>query len=233
MFPKKGNFFPGGNDRENGSASYASMIAQALRRELGSSHRATKTVMHWTGASERTAKHWLAGHHGPGGGYLIVLMRESEAVCEAILTAAGRRDAVIAARMLAAHGKVAEVMALVRRDVSGPAEDRAVDLDQGAGCGGRGSDDREVNRVNDRNRGLTGPAPKERLNPRQRWYLEALAAGKEVRAGDLQRRWGVSEKTARRDVAALKDCGMIEFVGPPKTGRYRLASGIISGGESP
>ena len=202
------------------------MIAQALRRELGSSHRATKTVMHWTGASERTAKHWLAGHHGPGGGYLIVLMRESDAVYEAILTAARRRDAVIAARMLAARGSVAEVMALVRREVSGPAEDTAMDLDQRAGRGGRGSDDRKNDRINDRindrNRGPAGPAPKERLNPRQRWYLEALAAGKEVRAGDLRRRWGVSEKTARRDVAALKDCGMIEFVGPPKTGRYRL-----------
>jgi hypothetical protein len=222
MFPKKGNFFPGGNDRENGSAKYAAMIAQALRRELGSSHRATKTVMHWTGASERTAKHWLAGHYGPGGGYLIVLMHESEAVYEAILTAAGRRDAVLAARMLAARGGVAEVMALVRREVSGPAEDRAMDLDKRADRGGRGSDDRINDRVNDRNRGSAGTTPKERLNQRQRWYLEALAAGNEVRAGDLRRRWGVSEKTARRDVAALKDCGMIEFVGPPKTGWYRL-----------
>ena len=52
--------------------------------------------------------------------------------------------------------------------------------------------------------------------------LEALAAGEEVRAVDLRRRWGVSEKTARRDVAALKDRGMIEFVGSLRMGRYRL-----------
>ena len=124
--------------------------------------------------------------------------------------------------MLAVRGGVAEVMALVRQEVSGPAEDRAMDIDQRAGRGGRRPDDRKDDRINDRNRGAAGPAPKGRLNPRQRWYLEALAAGKEVRAGDLRRRWDVSEKTARRDVAALKDCGMIEFVGPPKTGRYRL-----------
>src|SRR3546814_6665800 len=65
MFPKKGNFSLSGHDRENGSTRYAVMIAQALRGELGSSHRATKTLMRWTGASERTAKLWLAGHHGP------------------------------------------------------------------------------------------------------------------------------------------------------------------------
>src|SRR3546814_18054196 len=98
--------------------------------------------MHWTGASERTAKHWLAGHHGPGGGYLIVLMRESEAVNEAVLTAAGRRDAVIAARMLAARSKMAEVTALVRQEVSGPAEESPVDLSQRNGRGS--SEERRV-----------------------------------------------------------------------------------------
>lgn len=57
------------------------------------------------------------------------------------------------------------------------------------------------------------------FNPRQCWYVDALALGKAVRADDLRRRWGVSEKTARRDVAALKERGMIEFVGAL---RYRL-----------
>lgn len=64
--------------------------------------------------------------------------------------------------------------------------------------------------------------PHGSLNQRQRWYLDALAAGKEVRADDLRRRWDVSEKTARRDVAALKKRGMIEFVGSFRRGRYRL-----------
>src|SRR3546814_15925914 len=82
---------------------------------------------------------------------------------------------------------------------SGPAEDSAVYLSQSTGRGGRGSDDRASDRINDRNRGLTAPGPEEWLNPRQRWFLEALTVGKEVRSGDLRRRWGVSEKTARRE----------------------------------
>jgi hypothetical protein len=226
MFPKKGNFFPGGNDRENGSTNYAAMVATALRTELGNSHRATKTVMRWTGASERTVKHWLAGHHGPGGEYLIVLMRESETVYEAVLSAAGRRDAVVAARMLAAHGAMVEVMALVQREMSRPADASAMGADQHDGRPARGSDDRKNDPINDPiNHRKSDPAsasPEDGLNPRQRWYREALAAGRAVRAGDLQRRWDVSEKTARRDLAALKERGMIEFVGPHRTGRYRL-----------
>ena len=86
MFPKTGKVFPGGNDRENGRTNYATMIATALRTELGDTHRATKTLMQWTGAGERTVKLWLSGVHGPGGEHLVVLMRESEAVFEAVLT---------------------------------------------------------------------------------------------------------------------------------------------------
>jgi DNA-binding IclR family transcriptional regulator len=61
------------------------------------------------------------------------------------------------------------------------------------------------------------------INLRQHWYLDALAAGRDVRADDLCRRWSVSEKTARRDVAALKRRGMIEFVGSRRSGRYQLS----------
>lgn len=216
MFPKKGNFFPGRNDRENGSPNYAALIATALRSELGNSHRATKTVMRWTGASERTVKHWLAGHHGPGGGYLIVLMRESEAVFEAVLTAADRRDAVVAARVLAAHGTMVEVMGLVEREHACMAADTPQDHDRNAERIAPNLDVPENDRVII-NRSCGGG-----LNPRQRWFIAALEAGRSVTALDLARRWSVSEKTARRDIAALRRRGVIEFVGSFRQGRYRM-----------
>ncbi len=198
MFPKKGNFFPGGNDRENGSTEYAAMIAAALRTELGISHRATKTVMRWTGASERTVKHWLAGHHGPGGEYLIVLLRESQAVFEAVLTAADRRDAIVAARMLAVHSTILEVVSLAEREGFGLGDAHAARAEQHDGPAESGLHDRKNDPINDRNRGPAAPPPEGGLNARQRWYLEALAEGEDVRADDLQGCWSVSEKTARR-----------------------------------
>ena len=224
MFPKKGNLLPGANDRENGSTNYAAMIAASLRMELGNSHQVAKTVMRWTGVSERTVKHWLAARHGPGGGYLIVLMRESEAVFEAVLSAAGRRDAVVAARVLAAHGAMTEVMGLVERDGYGPAEVGSMGANRGVGPAESALDDRNGDRFNDRSLRHGGLPPGGQLNQRQRWFLDALAAGKEMRAAGLRRRWGVSDKTARRDVAALKERGMIEFVGTLRRGRYRLLS---------
>ena len=76
--PKMGTIVHLGADQ----AAYRKAIADTLRRELGPTHQAIKTVMRWTGASERTAKYWLSGERGPSGEHLIRLAqgRVSEVV---------------------------------------------------------------------------------------------------------------------------------------------------------
>lgn len=74
---------------------YRLEIAAALKRELGGSHRAIKASMNWTGASERTAKNWLAGAHRPTGEHLIELMRHSNEVAVTVLALCGRNEACI------------------------------------------------------------------------------------------------------------------------------------------
>jgi hypothetical protein len=56
MLPKTGNSFRGSQSRKKLNAQYAVAIAKALRKQLGVTHQATKTIMRWTGASERSAK---------------------------------------------------------------------------------------------------------------------------------------------------------------------------------
>lgn len=153
-------------------------------------------------------------------------MRESETVFEAVLTAAGRRDAVVAARMMAAQATMVEAMAFAERGRGRPTEDRPVDIDRPARPAEGGLNDPindTVNDpINDRINAPVDPSSSGDLNPRQRWYLETLVAGQDVRAVDIRRCWGVSQKTAQRDVAGLRERGLIEFVGSPKAGRYRL-----------
>src|SRR3954470_9728766 len=98
MFPKTDNKFPEGSAPRHGG--YASSIAEALRTELGQSHRATKTVMRWTGASDRTAKNWLSGCCGPSGRHLICLARESDTVLATVLGLAGRNRHMVGADLL-------------------------------------------------------------------------------------------------------------------------------------
>jgi len=59
------------------------------------------------------------------------------------------------------------------------------------------------------------------VNERQKWYLEQLADGVKAKAAELAQHWSVSPVTAKRDISDLKERGLIEFVGSPKTGRYR------------
>jgi hypothetical protein len=71
-------------------AAYRKAIADTLRRELGPTHQAIKTVMRWTGVSERTAKYWLSGERGPSGEHLIRLAQHSDAVLITMLIMAER-----------------------------------------------------------------------------------------------------------------------------------------------
>src|SRR6516165_10567209 len=99
MFPKAGNQFPNSVRSRCNGESYAKAIGTALRSELGTSHQATKTVMRWTGANERTVKNWFSGRRGPRGEHLLSLVRHSSAVLEAVLRLAGREQ-LIAGKML-------------------------------------------------------------------------------------------------------------------------------------
>ncbi len=90
MFPKKGNKLHPRRQLSEAGLNFNRAIAAALRKELGSTHQATKTTMRWTGASERTAKHWLAGTHGPSGAHLVQLLHHSDEILRAILVLSGR-----------------------------------------------------------------------------------------------------------------------------------------------
>ena len=92
MFPNMGKTFPDEDGRRGDRLEYQTAISAALKRELGGSHRAIKTAMKWTGVSERTAKNWFAGSHGPAGEHLIELLRHSDEVAAAVLSLSGRSE---------------------------------------------------------------------------------------------------------------------------------------------
>lgn len=94
---------------------FAMMIAEALDTDLGRTHRGVKTAMRWTGASERSVKHWFAGAHAPRGGHLVALMRHSNAVLTRILEAAGRRDILLALEVATLRSRLEALLALLDR----------------------------------------------------------------------------------------------------------------------
>jgi hypothetical protein len=75
---------------------FAALIAAALDRDFGDTRAAVKTICKLTGAHARAAKNWVEGKNGPDGPHLLALMSVSDAVLEAVLSAVGRNDLVIA-----------------------------------------------------------------------------------------------------------------------------------------
>ena len=84
MLPKKGRMLHPWNGLAKSAKDYAELIADALRREHDETHRTVKTVMRWTGASERSVKNWVGGVSGPSGYFLMRLFMKSPAVRELV-----------------------------------------------------------------------------------------------------------------------------------------------------
>jgi len=80
--------------------------------------------------------------------------------------------------------------------------------DEGAGSGGR--------------RGRVAPTTAAELNERQLWMLAALTSGIRVSAADIAEHFGVTARTARRDIRGLREARRIVLVGTRKTGHYEL-----------
>jgi hypothetical protein len=113
MLPKEGKG-PHVNARHSSDlADLGRLIAEALRGELGDTHRAIKTVMRWTGASERTVKNWVSGTHLPSGIHLVLLARHSDAVMTQFLVAANRDSLLVGIELSAVKAKVLKVLHLI------------------------------------------------------------------------------------------------------------------------
>ena len=193
--------------RRGGRVDHAEALGSALRGEFHGRRFAAKTIGRWTEAADRTVKGWLAGAYLPRGDHLIALVSKSDAALAMVLEASGRLDLLDSFRAL-------------RRLPDRPIQHRHVDAGYGP--------------YDDLVRGpVPGPALRsfpslERagdretiaMDRRRRWFMDGLAAGERVDATALQDRFGISRRTAKRDIAALRASGAIRFVGTCRRGRY-------------
>lgn len=203
MLPKKGRKLPAWEGALASRQAYAEIIASLLRKEHGDTHRAVKQLMRLTHASERSVKHWMAAQHGP--------------------------DTVFFLRLVATSP-------VIRAFVLGIIESQQTDLPEAVVALPRrpGLDGGQQNRtppgrpwplsdpINDPESGPGNDHITAGLNARQLWVLDRVGHGFPIKARDISAQWRVSIKSARRDLAGLCACGLLQFVGARKNGRYRL-----------
>jgi hypothetical protein len=101
-------------------ATFAAVVADALRRDFGDTPAHVKHIARLTGANARTVQNWLQARNGPSGAGLVVLMRHSDEVTTAVLTLAERGDLRRAAlrrhQIVELRAAIAAVIAVLESD---------------------------------------------------------------------------------------------------------------------
>ena len=93
------------------------LIAAALRNELDNARQTIKTIMQWTGASERTVKNWLAATHGPSGEHLVHLARHSDEIFELFLLLAERKPVLTTVSLIRLRTHLAQTIERLDRHI--------------------------------------------------------------------------------------------------------------------
>lgn len=91
-------------------ATFAAVIADALRRDFGDTPAHVKHIARLTGANARTVQNWLQARNGPSGAGLVVLMRHSDEVTTAVLALAERDQLQRESATRAALGELRRVI---------------------------------------------------------------------------------------------------------------------------
>jgi len=113
MRPKSGTPFPAERGTPPSEREFTGRIRQTLRDELGGSRAAAKSIMRWTGVSDRTARNWLNGASSPSGCHLVRLARESDAVLGVILSSSGRSELALSVNLRAVELALAKASGAV------------------------------------------------------------------------------------------------------------------------
>lgn len=87
---------------------HASLLTEALLREVRRERGAVKRLMRWSGASEGAVKAWLRGDSQPRADHLIALMANSDQILAAVLAAAGRTSTIPVAEVIVVRRLLAE-----------------------------------------------------------------------------------------------------------------------------
>ncbi len=168
------------------------LVSRALRIAHEGEASPVKKISQRTGIAPTTIKKWYTGKKPPTTGHFMILVQKYPEALKAFLEASG-------------HGYlIAYIRPLTEDSAENSVSSSTAEEDIG---------DVPINIID---------VPINFLNERQDWFLILLQDTNDGRAEHIAAEFGVSLKTARRDIEKLKEVGKIRFVGAKKTGRYKI-----------
>lgn len=196
-FSKMDQVFPSKLGRLS-ETEFAEIVAHALRHDFGETPSAIKHIGKLTGANLRTIKNWYKAGNMPSSVHLLLLGKSSSTLLKFILEQLGGGDLRDAFELLNGH-------------MTGTKGELKFSSD-----GGIYSDNFVTINV------IVETSDIYDLNQRQLWFLGQLQKDLKLKAEDISEIWKVTLRTAKRDVAVLIEKKIICFMGPKKTGCYKI-----------
>jgi hypothetical protein len=99
---------------------FAETIAAAMQAEWGVTPSARKEIGRITHANERAVRNWFEGKNGPNGEHLVLLIRHSDAVLEAVLKLSGRHQLLAAGSIFGVRERLRELIDIIDEVGVGP-----------------------------------------------------------------------------------------------------------------
>jgi hypothetical protein len=106
---KSGKSFPS-DIGQTAMQAYAEAIAAALKADFGGEASTVKVVSRLTATNERAVRNWLEARNAPSGANLMILVRHSDAVLEAVLDLSGRRSLLATGALLGLRDQLREIV---------------------------------------------------------------------------------------------------------------------------
>lgn len=215
MLPKMGRKLHPWNGALAGCEAYAQTVANLLRREHEDSHRAIKQLMRHSGASERSVKNWLSADHGPDSLYLLRLAVNSPVIRAVILHLF--EDT---ATQLYSDPIDSPRLSEIRKPYAASATLDGSRTKREWKNGVKNVPNKVPKNVLKNDSANVRDLPE--LSERQRWFLEQVLEGTLLGAKEISLVWSVSLKTARRAIGELQRARLVQYVGSPRRGIYKL-----------
>lgn len=176
----------------------ATMCSRALRKEHQNDTSCVKHIQAKTRISENTISKWYRALNAPKTSHFLILAANYPEVLKGLLLMIGREDIWRQCLLKNIPRKMAS-----RSD--GNIENKAL------------YSDKYVHIDVVLNREIVA-----KVNQRQLWFLGELQNGQSISSRQIAKIWKKSQRTARRDVQAMLEWGLIEYCGARKNGHYIL-----------
>lgn len=189
---KKDRNFPSSIENVS-SLKLAKIISVLLHRDFGQSPSPIKQIGQATNINLRLIKNWYQAKNAPSSNHLITLARSSPSVLKYILIQIGGNNLWEVFKFFSIY-KSTDSDTLLHSVLSVKISTQNVPIN----------------------------VPINNLNPRQKWFLKVLQVHGQAYTKDIKMHFGVSLKTAKRDIKILVSAGIIKFSGSKKSGFYKL-----------